>query len=279
MQWLGGIGIVVLAVALLPMLGVGGMQLLRAETPGPVEGLEAHAAHHRNGEGAVAHLRRDHHRLRRSPTGCAGMTPFDAIAHSFSTVSTGGNSTHDASFGYFDNAVIEVIAVFFMFLGGVNFSLHFLAWRHKRVSSYFRDPEFRAFFWVLALGVAVYFVVLWLSRPDVDPGDAFRLLAVPRHLDADQLRLLHRRLLALARRAAGDPDAVDVHRRLRRLDVRRHEGRALAADVETGAARSRAARAPERGDAGQARREADRSAHHRRRVGFLRASTSSRSAC
>ena len=62
------------------------------------------------------------------------MTPFDAIAHSFSTVSTGGNSTHDANLGYFDNEVIEGIAVFFMFLGGVNFSLHFLAWRHKRLS-------------------------------------------------------------------------------------------------------------------------------------------------
>ena len=139
MEWLGGIGIVVLAVALLPMLGVGGMQLLRAETPGPIKDSKLTPRI----TGTAKELCRIYIAI---TIACAlaywwaGMTPFDAIAHSFSTVSTGGNSTHDANLGFFDNEVIEGIAIFFMFLGGVNFSLHFLAWRHKRIAGYFRDP-------------------------------------------------------------------------------------------------------------------------------------------
>ena len=66
----------------------------------------------------------------------AGMSMFDAIGHSFSTVSTGGYSTHDASLAYFNSGAIEMIAVFFMFLGGINFSLHFVAWRHRRITDY-----------------------------------------------------------------------------------------------------------------------------------------------
>jgi trk system potassium uptake protein len=174
MEWLGGIGMVVLAVALLPMLGVGGMQLLRAETPGPIKDSKLTP---RITETAkvlwIVYLA--------ITAACAaaywlaGMTPFDAIAHGFSTVSTGGNSTHDANLGYFDNEVIEAIAVLFMFIGGVNFSLHFLAWKHKRLVSYFRDPEFRAYVALLLLSVAVYTVVLWLGRALDDPGRAFRL--------------------------------------------------------------------------------------------------------
>jgi trk system potassium uptake protein TrkH len=174
MEWLGGIGMVVLAVALLPMLGVGGMQLLRAETPGPIKDSKLTP---RITETAkvlwIVYVA--------ITVACAaaywlaGMTPFDAIAHGFSTVSTGGNSTHDENLGYFDNEVIEAIAVLFMFIGSVNFSLHFLAWKHKRLTSYFRDPEFRAFVALLLLSVAVYTVVLWLGRSLDDPGRAFRL--------------------------------------------------------------------------------------------------------
>jgi trk system potassium uptake protein len=163
----------VLAVALLPMLGVGGMQLMRAETPGPIKDSKLTPRI----TGTAKELCRIYIAF---TIACAvayklaGMTTFDAIAHSLSTVSTGGNATHDGNFGYFDNEVIEAIAVFFMFLGSVNFSLHFLAWRHKRLSGYFRDPEFRAYCWVLALAIAVYFAVLWLSRPDIDVGGALR---------------------------------------------------------------------------------------------------------
>ncbi len=173
-EWLGGIGIVVLAVALLPMLGVGGMQLLRAETPGPVKDSKLTPRITETAKAlwiiyvaitiacAAAYW-------------AAGMTPFDALAHSFSTVSTGGNSTHDSSLAYYDNPVIEAIAVVFMFIGGVNFSLHFLAWRHRRLTNYFRDPEFRMFVWILVSSIALYTLVLWLTRHIDEPGEALRL--------------------------------------------------------------------------------------------------------
>lgn len=173
-EWLGGIGIVVLAVALLPMLGVGGMQLLRAETPGPVKDSKLTPRITETAKAlwliylaitvacALAYW-------------AAGMSLFDAIAHSFSTVSTGGNSTRDESLAYFDDPVIELVAVTFMFIGAVNFSLHFLAWRSRRVSNYFRDPEFRAYLRILVTTIIAYTLVLWLTRFVHEPGNALRL--------------------------------------------------------------------------------------------------------
>ncbi len=173
-EWLGGIGIVVLAVALLPMLGVGGMQLLRAETPGPVKDSKLTPRITETAKAlwliylaitvacALAYW-------------AAGMSLFDAIAHSFSTVSTGGNSTRDESLAYFNDPVIELVAVAFMFIGAVNFSLHFLAWRSRRVSNYFRDPEFRAYLRILVSTIIAYTLVLWLTRFVHEPGNALRL--------------------------------------------------------------------------------------------------------
>ncbi len=172
-EWLGGIGIVVLAVALLPMLGVGGMQLLRAETPGPVKDSKLTPRITETAKAlwiiyvaitaacAIAYW-------------LAGMPAFDAITHSFTTVSTGGNSTHDASLGHFDRWSIEVVAIVFMFIGGVNFSLHFLAWRHRRVGDYLRDPEFGMYVRILALSILLYTVVLWLAD-HAGSTQAFRL--------------------------------------------------------------------------------------------------------
>jgi len=173
-EWLGGIGIVVLAVALLPMLGVGGMQLLRAETPGPVKDSKLTPRITETAKAlwiiyvaltAVCAL----------AYWGAGMTPFDAIAHSFTTVSTGGNSTHDASLAFFENGVIEAIAIIFMFIGGVNFSLHFLAWRHRRIFNYFRDPEFRIYTRLLVISTVLYTLVLWLTRYGEGPEHSLRL--------------------------------------------------------------------------------------------------------
>lgn len=148
-QWLGGIGIVVLAVALLPMLGVGGMQLLKAESPRPAKDVRLTP---RITETAKA-LWVIYVTLTILCAACywmAGMSPFDAIAHSFSTVSTGGHSTHDLSLGYFDNVAVEIVASLFMFLGAANFALHFFVWRYRRPQDYFRDPEFRAFMFLVA---------------------------------------------------------------------------------------------------------------------------------
>lgn len=143
-QWLGGIGMVILAVALLPMLGIGGMQLLKSETPGPVKDARLTPRITQTAKVLwVVYVA--------ITAACAagywfaGMTPFDAIAHSFSTVSTGGFSTHDKNLAHFNSAGIEFVAVVFMILGGINFSLHFIAWRRWRLKDYLRDPECRGY--------------------------------------------------------------------------------------------------------------------------------------
>ena len=144
LQWLGGMGIIVLAVAILPILGVGGMQLYRAETPGPMKDAKLTPRITETAKAlwyiylgltvacALAYF-------------AAGMDLFDAISHSFSTVAIGGFSTHDLSLGYFNNPLIEAIAVVFMFLAGINFSLHFLAWRHRNAKPYIFDSEFKLY--------------------------------------------------------------------------------------------------------------------------------------
>jgi trk system potassium uptake protein TrkH len=148
LHWLGGMGIIVLAVAILPMLGIGGMQLYRAETPGPMKDSKLTPRITETAKAlwliyvgltAVCSLAYWY----------AGMDAFDAICHSFATLATGGFSTHDASIGYFHSPQIELIAVVFMFLAGANFTLHFLAWRSRGVLVYWSDPEFRAYTLIL----------------------------------------------------------------------------------------------------------------------------------
>lgn len=149
LQWLGGMGIIILAVAVLPMLGVGGMQLYRAETPGPVKDTKLTP---RIAETAKAlwYVYLGFTTLCMLAYLIAGMSWFDALCHAYSTVAIGGFSTHDLSIGYFDSAAVELVAVVFMFAAGVNFSLHFFAWRRARLVHYARDPEFRAYVVVLA---------------------------------------------------------------------------------------------------------------------------------
>ncbi|MYL25904.1 MULTISPECIES: TrkH family potassium uptake protein [Halomonadaceae] len=167
LQWLGGIGIIVLAVAILPMLGIGGMQLYRAEVPGPVKDNKLTP---RIAETAKA-LWYIYVGL---TIACAlaywvaGMTLFDAIGHSFSTVAIGGFSTHDASMGHFDSHAIKLIASFFLFLSGVNFALHFMAWNQRGPWHYFRDPEFRFYAGVMG-GACVATVGILILTATYDP--------------------------------------------------------------------------------------------------------------
>lgn len=148
LQWFGGLGIIVLAVAVLPMLGVGGMQLYRAETPGPVKDNKLTP---RITETAKALLKIyvGITVVCAAAYAAAGMSLFDAIGHAFSTVAIGGFSTHDQSIAYFNSPLIELIAVVFMFTAGINFALHFLIWRQKRPSTYLLDPEFQAYVRIL----------------------------------------------------------------------------------------------------------------------------------
>lgn len=150
LQWLGGMGIIVLAVAILPMLGIGGMQLYRAETPGPVKDSKLTPRITETAK-ALWYIYLSLTIACALGYWAAGMTPFDAIGHSFSTVAIGGFSTHDASMGYFDSATIEAICTFFMVISAVNFSLHFYAWRQKTILHYFQDPEFQFYVGILAV--------------------------------------------------------------------------------------------------------------------------------
>ena len=148
LQWLGGMGIIVLAMALLPMLGIGGMQLYRAESPGPVKDNKLVP---RLAETAKAlwYLYLSLTLACAAAYWLAGMSVFDAITHSFSTIAIGGFSTHDASLGFFNSTAIEIIAIVFMFIAGINFALHFTAWQRRRIDHYFRDPEFLFYGFIL----------------------------------------------------------------------------------------------------------------------------------
>nr|VFJ93236.1 MAG: trk system potassium uptake protein TrkH [Candidatus Kentron sp. H]VFJ94168.1 MAG: trk system potassium uptake protein TrkH [Candidatus Kentron sp. H]VFK00752.1 MAG: trk system potassium uptake protein TrkH [Candidatus Kentron sp. H] len=144
LQWLGGMGIIVLAVAILPMLGIGGMQLYRAETPGPVKDTKLTPRITETAK-ALWYIYLGLTILCAAGYWMAGMSVFDAVCHSFATISIGGFSTHDASLGYFDNPIIETIAILFMVIAGINFSLHFAAWRGHSLNPYRRDSEARMF--------------------------------------------------------------------------------------------------------------------------------------
>jgi trk system potassium uptake protein TrkH len=171
LQWLGGMGIIVLAVAVLPMLGIGGMQLYRAETPGPMKDTKLTP---RITETAKA-LWFIYMTLTLACGVCywlAGMDVFDAIAHSFSTVAIGGFSTHDLSIGFFDSAVIESIAMGFMLLSGMNFALHFLAWRTISLRPYAQDAEVHMYISVLTVTALITVSYLYLSNTFSDVGSA-----------------------------------------------------------------------------------------------------------
>ena len=159
LQWLGGAGVVVLAVAVLPWMGVGGMQLYRAEIPGPdkAEKLTPRIAR------TARYLWGIYVAL---TAACAlaywlaGMSPFDAFAHSLSTVSTGGFSTHDLSLGYYDSWSIEAVAQIFMLLGAINFGLHFRAFRARSLRHYESNAEVRAFILIILAVIVSTAVVL-----------------------------------------------------------------------------------------------------------------------
>jgi len=160
LNWLGGMGIIVLAVAILPLLGVGGRQLYKAETPGP---MKDSALTPRITETArnlwlvyfgitvacIASLK------------AVGMSWLDAICHAFAAMGLGGFSTHDASVGYFNSPAIEFVLIIFMLSAAMNFATHFLAWREKSLKLYLRDAEAMGTISLIlasCLGIAVF---LW----------------------------------------------------------------------------------------------------------------------
>jgi trk system potassium uptake protein TrkH len=152
--FLGGMGIVILAVAILPMLRVGGSQVFRTESAGPVKDTRLTP---RIAETARALwlVYVGLNALCAIAFWAAGMSVFDAVCHAFSTLATGGFSTHDANFGHFQNALLQAIATLFMFVASVNFALHFTAWKHASSAAYFTDPELRAYVAILLAGATL----------------------------------------------------------------------------------------------------------------------------
>lgn len=171
LHWMGGMGIIVLAVAVLPMLGVGGMQLYRAETPGPIKDSKLTPRISQTAKAlwtlyvsltAVAALM----------FWLAGTTPFDAISNAFSAIATGGFSNHDLSLGYHNSALVELVAIFAMLLGSISFGMHFTVWRSANPLNYWRDPETRVFVLMIGLATLLTTIVLLYQGTFVDVPDA-----------------------------------------------------------------------------------------------------------
>ncbi|MDD5391727.1 MAG: TrkH family potassium uptake protein [Thiothrix sp.] len=177
LHWLGGMGIIVLAVAILPMLGVGGMQIYKAESPGPVKDSKL--------EPRIATTAKLLWYTYLSLTiACvlafrlAGMSWFDAVGHSFSVMGTGGFSNYDSSLAFFNNPVIDYIAVLFMFLAGANFGLHFMAWRATSLSVYLEDSEFRFYILVMLSAIGLTAAILYFDGKYPDAFEALRYASV-----------------------------------------------------------------------------------------------------
>jgi trk/ktr system potassium uptake protein len=176
LQWMGGMGVIVLAVAVLPLLGVGGRQLFKAEIPGPMKNDQLTPRITETAKGLwFVYLM--------LTTACclsyrgAGMNWIDALVHSFTTMGLGGFSSHDASFGYFDSPLIEAVAIAFMLIAGISFATHFVALRHLSVKPYLVDVEVRYF--VMAAGLSILGITcyLWLNHDYPDFTTALRFAA------------------------------------------------------------------------------------------------------
>jgi trk system potassium uptake protein len=173
LNFYGGMGIVILAVAILPMLKIGGMQLFRAETTGPQKDSKLTPRIAQTARAlwlvyvglniicALAYW-------------LAGMSFFDAICHAMSTMASGGFSTHDASFGYWNNPMIEWIAIVFMFLASLSFGLHWYAWRRATLSHYQSDAELRSFFMIILIVSIIITLNVLIGGRFNDVFEAFR---------------------------------------------------------------------------------------------------------
>lgn len=171
--WIGGMGVLVLAVAILPILGVGGSQVFKTETPGPMKDARLTPR--------IAETAKGLYGLYVGLTilcvlclKWAGMSWFDAFCHGGSILSLGGVSTHDASFGYFDSFPIEFVAMIFMTLAALNFATHFRAFRQRSLSAYSHCPEARWTIAALVLGSLIVASFLLRTGTYFEPWTALR---------------------------------------------------------------------------------------------------------
>jgi trk system potassium uptake protein TrkH len=171
--WIGGMGLIVLAIAILPLLGIGGRQMFKAETPGPMKDAKMTPRIAETAKGLwLVYLG--------VSVACilgfrlAGMSWFDAVCHAFSTMGLGGFSTHDASFGFFDSPAIEAVAIVFMLIAGMNFGTLFLAVSGRSLRPYLSDPEAGWFIGVTLLSILVIALYIWKDGIYADMDTALR---------------------------------------------------------------------------------------------------------
>lgn len=158
--WIGGMGVVVLTVAILPLLGVGGSQAFKAETPGPMKDDKLTPRITQTAKGlwvvytiiSIACILSFY---------AAGMSLFDAVIHSFSTMGLGGFSSHDASFGYFNSPAIEAVTIVFMLLAGINFATHYLVISRRSFRAYRLDKEAQSFWLLMVFSCVLVACFLW----------------------------------------------------------------------------------------------------------------------
>jgi trk system potassium uptake protein TrkH len=162
LNWYGGMGIIVLVVAILPLLGVGGMQVYKAETPGPMkdEKLTPRITQTARALWFIYFL---------ITAACiaalklAGMNWFDAVCHAFAALSLGGFSTYDANVGHFDSPPIEAVLIVFMLIAAMNFSRHFIAWQQKSLRTYRDDAEARAMLLIIGASTLALALLIWVD--------------------------------------------------------------------------------------------------------------------
>ena len=174
--WIGGMGLIVLAIAILPLLGIGGRQMFKAETPGPMKDAKMTPRIAETAKGLwLVYLG--------VSVACilgyrwAGMSWFDALCHAFSTMGLGGFSTHDASFGFFDSPTIEAVAIVFMLIAGMNFGTLFLAVNGRSLRPYLHDPEAGWFLGITLLSILFVAIYIWKDGAYADLDTAVRYTA------------------------------------------------------------------------------------------------------
>jgi len=170
-HWLGGMGIIVLALAILPLLGIGGMQFFQAEMPGPTKDRLTPRI-----QDTARILWSVYLLLTLAETGLlmlGGVDFFDAVCHSFATLATGGFSTHSTSIAYYNSVYVQGVIILFMFLAGINFSLHFQALRGQ-LSTFWRSEEFRLYLSLIIFSTGFITVAIFFSSTVSSLGKNFR---------------------------------------------------------------------------------------------------------
>jgi Trk-type K+ transport systems, membrane components len=218
-QWLGGMGIILLALAIIPM-GGSSLQLYRAEIPGPVQERLTPRI-----QQTALFLWGVYLTLTIAELLLlllSGLSFFDALTHSFATISTGGFSTHSAGIGHFKSAQVEWVITLFMFLSGTNFTLYYLALSNKRVSAFLEDPEFRFYGSILFFGSLIIFAILMASGNrdsilDTFSHSLFQIVSV-----VTTTGFFYRGLHTMASGNTVHSFYSNVQRGVRHLDRRRH---------------------------------------------------------